>query len=161
MGARLRALAVVVVVLLVGTFVGSAWSQWWGRRSGGSGAPGQGAPHVRVRVEVLNAGGSQGAARVATDRLRDKGFDVVFFGNAQTFGRDSSVVLDRTGHLDEARGVADALGIHKVRSEPDSNLYLDVSVLLGRDWEAGNGRASAVSQAPKRAWWDPRRWLKR
>ena len=43
----------------------------------------------RIRVEVLNAGGEPGMARMATDQLRDRGFDVVYFGNAESFGRDS------------------------------------------------------------------------
>jgi hypothetical protein len=160
MGARLRALAVVVVVLLAGAFIGSAWSQWWV----GGGPPGLPVPRhtgARVRVEVLNAGGGSGIARGATDVLRDRGFDVVFYGNADSFGQDSSVVLDRTGHLDEARGVADALGIRKVRSEPDSNLYLDVSVLLGKDWAPSSEPSATKPVVPKRPWWDPRGWLKR
>ena len=89
---------------------------------------------VRVRVEVLNGGGRDGVARSATDVLRDAGFDVVFFGNARSFDQDSSVVVDRVGELEWARAVADALGIPIVRSDPDPNLYLDVSVVLGRDW---------------------------
>ncbi len=88
----------------------------------------------RVRVEVLNAGGRRGAAHEATELLRKRGFDVVYFGNADSFGEDPSVVLDRVGRRDDARVVADALGIDSVRSEPDPNLYLDVSVMLGREW---------------------------
>jgi hypothetical protein len=93
--------------------------------------------------------------------LRDAGFDVVFFGNAGSFDRDSSTVLDRMGTIDAARGVADALGIRNVRSEPDSNLYLDVSVLLGKDWAPPEEVAAGSKGRPARAWWDPRRWLKR
>lgn len=88
----------------------------------------------RIRVEVLNAGGRRGAAHEATELLRKRGFDVVYFGNADSFGEDPSVVLDRVGRPDDARGVADALGIDSVRTEPDPNLYLDVSVMLGREW---------------------------
>jgi LytR cell envelope-related transcriptional attenuator len=163
MGPRLRALGVVVVLLLAGAFIGSFGFQWWGHgKVSVPMLPIHAGP--RIRVEVLNAGGSAGAARGATDRLRDHGYDVVYFGNAASFGRDTSVVLDRTGHLDEARGVADALGIRNVRSEPDSNLYLDVSVLLGKDWTVSPDEGTEVPPAPaarKRAWWDPRRWLKR
>ena len=89
---------------------------------------------VRVRVEVLNGGGQAGVARGATELLRDAGFDVVFFGNAGSFDQDSSLVLDRVGRPEWARAVAEALGIHNLRSEPNPNLYLDVSVVLGRDW---------------------------
>lgn len=161
MWSRVRAGAVVAVVLLAGAFMGSAWSQWWGRNRETSG-PSTQEPHTtRLRVEVLNAGGSSGAARGATDRLRDGGFDVVFFGNADSFDRDSSVVVDRMGHLEAARRVADALGIRRVKSEPDSNLYLDVSVLLGRDWVPTDNPAASEKGDSTGAWWDPRRWLKR
>jgi len=161
MWSRVRAGAVVAVVLLAGAFIGSAGSEWWGRRRELTAPAAQQTVEARIRVEVLNAGGSSGAARGATDRLRDGGVDVVFFGNAGSFDRDSSVVLDRMGHLDAARSVADALGIRTVRSEPDSNLYLDVSVLLGRDWVPDEQPAAAEQRDSTGAWWDPRRWLKR
>lgn len=116
-------------------------------------------PSTRVRVEVLNAGGVDGLARDATAYLRDSGFDVVGFGNARDFDADSSVVLDRVGQEEIARAVADVLGIHNVRSQPDSNLYVDVSVLLGSEW-----RRPDLPEAPERqepAWWDPRGWFNR
>jgi hypothetical protein len=114
----------------------------------------------RIRVEILNGGGHAGAAREATDQLRDHGFDVVFFGNAGSFDRDSSVVLDRTGNLQAARDVADALGIRNLRSEPDSNLYLDVSVVLGREWMPSFS-PEAGAKTEKSPWWDPRGWKHR
>ena len=114
---------------------------------------------TRVRVEVLNAGGIDGLARDATDYLRDSGFDVVNFGNVQDFGDDSSVVLDRVGRYETARAVAEVLGIDNVLSEPDSNLYVDVSVLLGSEWRRPDPpEADAREQPP---WWDPRGWLER
>lgn len=88
----------------------------------------------RVRIEVLNGAGRSGLARDATKRLRDRGFDVVYFGNASEFGHDSSVVLDRVGKEEAAREVAAALGIANVRSDPDSTLLLEVTVILGQDW---------------------------
>jgi len=117
------------------------------------------APGERVRVEVLNAGGVTGMAGDATERLRDVGFDVVQWGNARSFDQDSTVVIDRVGRLDLAQGVANAMGIHNVRSEPDSNLYVDVTVLLGRDWSGLVGEVSPTRSAPARAPWDPRGWL--
>jgi hypothetical protein len=93
------------------------------------------APQVRVRVEVLNGGGVAGAARRATDLARASGFDVVFFGNAGTFDMDASEVVDRVGRPDLAEAVAEALGIPNVRSEPDPDRYVDVSVILGSRWQ--------------------------
>ena len=111
----------------------------------------------RVRVEVLNASGERGMAGLATDELRDLGFDVVYFGNAETFDLESSVVLDRAGRLDAARSVADALGIRTIRSEPDSNLYLDTTVRLGRDWVPA-GERTVQEEPEERPWWDLRRF---
>lgn len=114
-------------------------------------------PAPRLRVEVLNAGGREGSAEAATERLRDSGFDVVFFGNAPAFGRDTSVVLARRGGLAGAVDVADALRIPAVRSAPDSTLLVDVSVWLGTDWPPPHEPAES-------SWWQrvrglTRRWL--
>lgn len=85
---------------------------------------------VRVRVEVLNATTRPGLARRATMLLRDAGFDVVRTGTAGQRS-DSTVVIDRTGHPEWARLVAQALGGARVVARPDSSGYLDVTVLLG------------------------------
>jgi hypothetical protein len=87
----------------------------------------------RVRVEVLNATTVRGLARRAMLHLRDRGFDVLELGTSQE-QRDSTLVLDRSGHPDWARRVADALGGARVESRPDTSRYLDVTVLLGRSW---------------------------
>ncbi len=135
---RLRLAGLVLVSLVVLVLVGSLVAGLGG--AGGSGAGGgdpaaTGAPAPeRVRVEVLNAAGIPGLARAATDRLRDRGFDVVGYGNASGFGPDTSWVFDRTGRAEPAGRVAGALGIERVRTAVDTSLYVDVSVILGRDW---------------------------
>jgi hypothetical protein len=94
------------------------------------------APPVRAagRVEVLNASGRAGLARIATDRLRGGGFDVVYFGNASGFSGDSTLVLDRTGDDAVARAVARYLGFGAVRTQRDTTLFVDATVVIGRDW---------------------------
>lgn len=158
---RLRGLAVLLVVLAAGVFIGSAVSQWKplpeAQRLDVVGRNPVMRPLGRVRVEVLNAGGTESMARRATDLLRDSGFDVVYFGNADRFGEDSTVVFDRTGGLEAARAVADVLGARSVRAEPDSNLYLDVTVMLGREWTPQMPEASGGEESG--AWWDLRRWF--
>jgi hypothetical protein len=88
---------------------------------------------VRVRVEVLNATKTRGLARRATLFLRDRGFDVVGTGTEAT-SRDTTLVVDLSGHPDWAQRVARALGTARVESHPDSSRDLDVSVLLGATW---------------------------
>lgn len=114
----------------------------------------------RVRVEVYNAGGVTGMARAATERLRDVGFDVVNFGNAASFDPERpSEVVDRVGRPDLAEAVAAALRIHNVHSDPDPNLFVDVTVVVGRDWVGPDGLDSAVTGVDEGAWWDPRSWF--
>ena len=162
MGERLRGLIVLSVVLAAGIFIGSAVSQWnplpqqeiVAPPPRNSTATGLG----RVRVEVLNAGGREDMARLATDHLRDRGFDVVYFGNADTFGQDSTLVLDRAGRPRAAVAVGEALGTHWVESQPDANLYLDVTVLLGSGWVPDvSGEEDETGEVP---WWDVRRFLR-
>jgi hypothetical protein len=114
-----------------------------------------------VRVEVLNAAGVAGVARDVTDLLREDGFDVVQYGNASSFDRDTTVVIDRVGRLELAEGVANALGIPNVLVEPDPDLFVDVTVMLGRDWAARAVETDAFGDPPSRAPWDPRGWLGR
>ena len=90
-------------------------------------------PGVRIRVEVLNATRVRGLARRATMHLRDRGFDVVNVGTSRET-RDTTVVLDRSGHADWAALVARALGGARVEQAPDSSRYLDVTVLVGATW---------------------------
>lgn len=162
MGQRLRSLALLLVLLSAGVFLGSSLAQWWHPSPAPPSSPALDPPPARkvegrVRVEVLNGGGVTGAARDATELLRELGFDVVFFGNAETFSRDTSVVLDRVGRLDAARAVAQGLGIGRVRSEPDSSLYVDVTVRLGAEWASAGPKEDVPPPPPP--WWDLRRYL--
>ncbi|CAN5837136.1 LytR C-terminal domain-containing protein [soil metagenome] len=136
MSSRLRPALLFVILAVVAVLI---WSSVQGIRSGDE--PRMGGAEVPVpdrdaiRVEVLNASGVSGLARRGTETLRSRGFDVVYYGNASGFSPESSVVIDRVGNVAAADSVAGALGLQSVRIEPDSTLYLDVTVVLGRDWD--------------------------
>lgn len=140
-GGRLQTIGIFATLLAVAVLVGSLVAGMAGRGAvpaAPAAAPTRAtgkAPVGRVRVQVLNASGRPGLAREATGLLRDRGFDVVEFGNGKGFPPDSSIVLDRAGRAEMARQVADAVNIRRVAARPDSNLYLDVTVVLGRDWK--------------------------
>jgi len=93
--------------------------------------PGEG--RVQVTAEVLNASGVDGLARAATERLRERGIDVVYYGNARFDTLTATRVLARQGDTTAAAAVRDALRIGTVADEPDAHLLLGVSVYLGRD----------------------------
>ena len=88
---------------------------------------------TRIKVEVLNATDTRGLARRAMFALRDAGFDVVYFGNSVE-RVDSSVVRDRSGHPAWAALAARAVRGARVESAPDSSHFLDLTILVGRNW---------------------------
>ena len=88
----------------------------------------------RVVVEVLNAGGRPGAARLGALALRRAGIDVVYFGNADAGALDSTQIVVRRGSVATGQRVRAALKLGRVSVEPDSTRLLDVTVLLGRDF---------------------------
>ena len=88
---------------------------------------------VRVRVQVLNGTKTRGLARRATLLLRDRGFDVVEMGTVKST-RDTTIVIDLSGHPDWAQRVARALGTARVETRADSSRYLDIAVVIGSSW---------------------------
>ena len=89
-----------------------------------------------MTVEVLNASGKPGLAKVASRMLRQAGIDVVAFGNAgESVGTlDSTRIAVRRGPAKVGERVRAALGAGRVLVQPDSTRLLDASVLLGADF---------------------------
>ena len=154
MSGLLRGVVLAVVFTVVGAFAASIWLEI--QRE--SPETTDSAPGVwegkRIRVEVLNGGGRQGVANTATERLRELLFDVVHYGNLETFETDTSVVIARTNEIEPALRAADALGIVKVVREPDPSLYLDVTVVLGGDWVDAGQMVGLEDVGPVALWLD-------
>ena len=87
-----------------------------------------------ITVEVLNASGRAGDARIGTRMLREAGIDVVYFGNASENGLDSTRIIVRRGTAKVGERVRSVLGQGRVEVELDNSKLLDVSVLLGADF---------------------------
>ncbi len=87
-----------------------------------------------LHVEVLNAAGEAGVAKKVTWRLREMGFDVVYYGNAKdTLGK--TVVIERVdSSLANARALAGAIGVKEITYEPDPDRLLEVTLLVGMDF---------------------------
>lgn len=143
---RLRGCLEVSAIVLLGVAVGAFATSTLLRHTAGP-APEAGAeegvaaplpPEIRgrIRVEVRNGSGIPGAAGRMTAFLRDAGFDVVDFGNADGFDEERTTVIDRIGDPAPAREVAAVLRGVPIRTEPDSSLYLDVTVMVGTDLDA-------------------------
>lgn len=89
----------------------------------------------RIVVEVLNGTARPGLARVGTRALRRQGVDVVFFGTADTTA-DSTRLIIRRGSREPAEQLHKLLGIGKIETLADSTRRVDVTVILGADWQA-------------------------
>jgi polyisoprenyl-teichoic acid--peptidoglycan teichoic acid transferase len=107
-----------------------------------SGAPTEARPAAaaqwrgRPTVEVWNASSRPNAARAVMRELRQKGFDVVRFGNFSS-RQYQTLAIDRSGDLRPAQSVAQALdgSTVEVVSRPEPGLQVDVSVIIGNDYQ--------------------------
>lgn len=106
------------------------------RGAAGDSLPVPGEAGARITVEVLNASGKPGLARIGTRVLRRAGIDVLTFGNApEALERlDSTRIVVRRGGSNVGKRVRAALGVGRVVIQPDSARLLDASVLLGADF---------------------------
>lgn len=91
---------------------------------------------VAIQLEVLNGTSEPKAAERLTEALRFGGFDVVDMGNYKSSNVARTTVIGRTADKSSAVAVASYLGVDKsmVLQRPDKNLYLDVSVVIGKDF---------------------------
>jgi len=91
-----------------------------------------------IQLEVLNGCGVPGLANEFTSTLRKNGFDVVETGNFKNFDMQNTVVIARTPNDENAKRVADALGIDpkNVFIESSDDFYLDATVVIGSDYKS-------------------------
>ncbi len=101
----------------------------------------------RIEVEVLNGCGVQGMASEFADYLRRNGYDVIRFVNAQRYDYPRTLVVNRGTDFDLARLVAQTLGVEPsaVENMPDPSLQLDVTVVLGQDYNTLTSYREIVS----------------
>lgn len=90
----------------------------------------------RILVEVLNSSGVAGRARRATFLLRDRGFDVVGWGNDPSGRRSETLVIDYTERPEAAERLARVLGGAQIERGRDSlQRGLDLTVRLGSAYD--------------------------
>jgi len=89
-----------------------------------------------LEVEVLDGVGNIKIAQYVTNVLRSQGYDVVEMKKNDDGIIERTYVVDRSGNLEAARKLATALGVaqDKVFQKVDRNLYLDVTVTVGKDY---------------------------
>ncbi|MFV1988034.1 MAG: LytR C-terminal domain-containing protein [Gemmatimonadota bacterium] len=137
---KFKATVTTVALLATGALVASWWIAW--REAEIAEAPNAEAAAVqpvrRMKVEVLNGSGEPGAAAVIGDLLLEFDYDVVTVDNADNFDYPVTYVIDRSGVGGPVTEMARRIGADSVALDPDPDLFLDATVILGRDWRALN-----------------------
>ncbi|WP_069130687.1 LytR C-terminal domain-containing protein [Rhodohalobacter halophilus] len=93
-----------------------------------------------IQMEVLNGVGISGLANQFTGTLRQFGFDVVETGNYDHFDVPNTLIISRSGQIENARRVARAIGVEDqyILREEAPEFYLDVTLVIGSDYEQLN-----------------------
>ncbi|MCL2608984.1 MAG: LytR C-terminal domain-containing protein [Treponema sp.] len=98
-----------------------------------------------LTVEVLNGTTTAGLAGRTAELLREFGYDIVFFGNAEHSGFERTVIIDRSGNEALARNFAGTIRSDNIVFEPaylpgtgqGGDSRSDITLIIGRDF---NGR---------------------
>jgi hypothetical protein len=135
----------VIIAALIGAGFGA--SSWWQQRThtadalraGDDGAlPTDSAARApeneRIVIRVVNGSQRRGLARKATFVLRDFGYDVVDYDGQGGAPLETTEIVVHTGKTDAAERVKRALGAGEITARADSSRYVDLTIVLGRDW---------------------------
>jgi hypothetical protein len=89
----------------------------------------------RVIAEVLNGTSRRGLARLVTRLLRQGGVDVVYFGTASAPAAATEILVRRGDETAPGLRVADALGVGSVRVAPAPERRVDLTIIIGNDYQ--------------------------
>lgn len=96
----------------------------------------------RIQLEILNGCGETGVAKKLTDLLKKSKYDVVNSGNYMQKGAvnwevNESKIIDQVNSQDEARKLADVMGIlySNVEIYESPSPIADLTVVIGKDYK--------------------------
>jgi uncharacterized protein YebE (UPF0316 family) len=90
--------------------------------------------YKNIKIEVLNGCGVQDLARITSEFLRNKGFDVINYANTAEEQKRTAVIDRLSPEKEWAKIVASILEVDLTSAVIDSNLCIHVLVLLGKDY---------------------------
>lgn len=87
-----------------------------------------------ITVELLNGSGDKGKATEAKRLLEDAGYKVKKTGNTSTIAK--TVITNKKSITDEnLKGIKDTLGVGNISTNKSSTSLVDVSIIIGKDFE--------------------------
>lgn len=88
-----------------------------------------------LTVLVLNGCGAEGVGQRAARFLRERGYDVVDFRNAEHFSYDQTIVVDRIGDIGSAAALGRLLSTSNVIQQIQETPLEDLVVVVGGDFD--------------------------
>ncbi len=89
-----------------------------------------------LRIEVLNGCGVDRMAIKVTNQLRKQGFNVVRVGDAVKHDFEETVIIERCDEeMKNARYFARYYRCRNVSKDIDPALYLEITVIIGKDYK--------------------------
>jgi hypothetical protein len=88
-----------------------------------------------IKIEILNGSSNPGQAQSLRNYFVEYGFNVVHFGNAMRDDYERTMVVDRLGRPSLAKRIADIINCKEVYTRVDETLLVDVTVIIGNDFE--------------------------
>ena len=94
--------------------------------------------HVPLQINVLNGCGINGVGTTMTKFSRKFGYDVVEMGNYKSFDVEQSIIIDRSGKMNEALELASLIGIQKknVVQQFSNDQMVSASIVIGKDYKS-------------------------
>ncbi len=96
----------------------------------------------QIQLEILNGCGVKGVADRLTKLLRKHNYDVVNKGNYLNKGKVNwnvaeTRIIDQIGKVDNARQLADAMGVlySNVESYENPSPIADITIIIGKDYK--------------------------
>ena len=89
----------------------------------------------QINIEILNGSGNPGQAQSLRNYFLEYEFNVVHYGNALRNDYEKTIVIDRVGRPALAKRVADIINCKDVNTKIDKTLLIDVTIIIGNDFE--------------------------
>lgn len=126
---KLKALVIILLGVLAGV-----WLVSWGRDFVKKRKMMWELEVKKIKIEVLNATNINGLAERVAKLLRRKGFDVIRYDTAKEKIEHTVIVERKETNLKHAKFVKEVLKQGEVSFEPDVLGFLEVTIVLGKDF---------------------------
>ena len=90
----------------------------------------------RLQIEVLNGCGIKGIADLYTNFLRQNGYDVIDYKNAENFNFDKTTILIHKNNINPAHlKELMKIDLFYIKNLIDEDKFFDLTIIIGKDYK--------------------------